>query len=257
MHRYAAPSPEARELISELEFVWDQIKSNTASSSSSGLAHLDSPRFNQGYSSIGRQKYSERDSRLRVLSPVSQPGERRAKRQDHKQATEDGEEMQEKCEDKEIEVQEDGDRHDDDDDDDEFQEAQDSFYRDEEQQKNDLRQRRVDSAHVNDKQTRRWQRRIEQALTKMTTEIVAMRELIESRTHHQGQRKSILKWIKWLSWVILKQLLLDIAVLGLIYTWMRFRGDRRLETMVKSIWKKLSNKPLRICFLKYLPASTL
>ncbi|KAL9062208.1 MAG: hypothetical protein Q9157_009125, partial [Trypethelium eluteriae] len=28
MHKYAAQAPDARELVSELEFVWDQIKSN-------------------------------------------------------------------------------------------------------------------------------------------------------------------------------------------------------------------------------------
>jgi len=31
MHRYASATPEARELVSELEFVWDQIRSNVAS----------------------------------------------------------------------------------------------------------------------------------------------------------------------------------------------------------------------------------
>ncbi|KAK3078150.1 hypothetical protein LTS18_008320, partial [Coniosporium uncinatum] len=35
MQTYASPSPDARELVSELEFVWDQIKSNVPSSSSS------------------------------------------------------------------------------------------------------------------------------------------------------------------------------------------------------------------------------
>ncbi|KAK6354941.1 hypothetical protein TWF696_004069 [Orbilia brochopaga] len=34
MHRYAITTPDARELVSELEFVWDQIKSNQHSSSS-------------------------------------------------------------------------------------------------------------------------------------------------------------------------------------------------------------------------------
>jgi hypothetical protein len=34
MHRYASTTPEARELVSELEFVWDQIRSNVPSSSS-------------------------------------------------------------------------------------------------------------------------------------------------------------------------------------------------------------------------------
>ena len=31
MHRYASRSPDARELVAELEFVWDQVKSNVSS----------------------------------------------------------------------------------------------------------------------------------------------------------------------------------------------------------------------------------
>ena len=31
MHQYASRSPEARELITELEFVWEQVKSNVSS----------------------------------------------------------------------------------------------------------------------------------------------------------------------------------------------------------------------------------
>jgi hypothetical protein len=32
MHEYASQTPEACELVAELEFVWDQIKFNAASS---------------------------------------------------------------------------------------------------------------------------------------------------------------------------------------------------------------------------------
>ncbi|KAI9799533.1 MAG: hypothetical protein M1825_004459 [Sarcosagium campestre] len=34
MHKYASTTPDARELVSELEFVWEQIKSNAATSAS-------------------------------------------------------------------------------------------------------------------------------------------------------------------------------------------------------------------------------
>src|SRR5690349_9423073 len=52
MRKYASPSPDARELVSELEFVWDQVKSNVPSSSSSplhthggvGLVAMDPPQ---------------------------------------------------------------------------------------------------------------------------------------------------------------------------------------------------------------------
>ncbi|CAE7195006.1 hypothetical protein PTNB73_08518 [Pyrenophora teres f. teres] len=49
MHKYASPSPDSRELVAELEFVWDQVKSNVPSSSSSSpLRTLD--HIQSGYS---------------------------------------------------------------------------------------------------------------------------------------------------------------------------------------------------------------
>ncbi|KAI5852154.1 acyl CoA binding protein-domain-containing protein [Tricharina praecox] len=39
MHRYASATPEARELVSELEFVWDQIRSNVPSTHSQSYGH--------------------------------------------------------------------------------------------------------------------------------------------------------------------------------------------------------------------------
>ncbi|RMZ67290.1 acyl binding [Pyrenophora seminiperda CCB06] len=49
MHKFASPSPDSRELVAELEFVWDQVKSNVPSSSSSSpLRTLD--HVQPGYS---------------------------------------------------------------------------------------------------------------------------------------------------------------------------------------------------------------
>ena len=59
MHTYASPSPDSRELVAELEFVWDQVKSNVPSSSSS------SPSAQQTLEQVGmhlsgRDRYSRR-----------------------------------------------------------------------------------------------------------------------------------------------------------------------------------------------------
>jgi hypothetical protein len=59
MHAYASPSPDSRELVAELEFVWDQVKSNVPSSSSS------SPSAQQTLEQVGmhlsgRDSYSRR-----------------------------------------------------------------------------------------------------------------------------------------------------------------------------------------------------
>lgn len=56
MHKYAITLTEARELVSELEFVWDQIKSNSASSSSSSpgqLARSQGQQMPPSHASIG------------------------------------------------------------------------------------------------------------------------------------------------------------------------------------------------------------
>lgn len=249
MHRYAAPTPEARELISELEFVWDQIKSNTASSSSSSPVQMGMSHHLQShhdYESIGHRisrpneneigRYSGRDSRLRVLSPVSQPEEGMMRRRDYVQMPE-------------THINKDDD---DDDDEEEFQEARDSFYGDEEPNEGELPQRHGDSEIDRDRQNRRWRRRVEQALTKMTTEIAAMREFMESRAHRNSRRRNIWLWLKWLVWVSIRQLCWDLAILGVLCIWMRIRGNRWLEDRLKSFWNELKKRLANTRVLRYL-----
>lgn len=95
MHKYASPSPDSRELVAELEFVWDQVKSNVPSSSSSSPLRT-SDHITPGYSQhelgqSGRaamnssndmdrprnepQHSERRDVPLRVKSPMSQSEE--------------------------------------------------------------------------------------------------------------------------------------------------------------------------------------
>lgn len=94
MHKYASPSPDSRELVAELEFVWDQVKSNVPSSSSSSPLR-NSDHIQSGYSQheLGesrraamdmstpirptqetpiRDHHQERDAPLRIKSPMSQ-----------------------------------------------------------------------------------------------------------------------------------------------------------------------------------------
>ncbi|KAJ4989062.1 Autophagy-related protein 37 [Stagonosporopsis vannaccii] len=64
MHQYASPSPDSRELVAELEFVWDQVKSNVPSSSSSSpLQTLDQvgTGMSASYSALERQRQREDD----------------------------------------------------------------------------------------------------------------------------------------------------------------------------------------------------
>ncbi|KAH6642385.1 acyl CoA binding protein-domain-containing protein [Boeremia exigua] len=87
MHQYASPSPDSRELVAELEFVWDQVKSNVPSSSSSSpLQTIDQvgTGMSASYSALERQRgskdpdeYSDQneDQPLQIKSPMSQSEE--------------------------------------------------------------------------------------------------------------------------------------------------------------------------------------
>ena len=90
MHKYASQTDEAKQLVEELEFVWDQIKSNSQHSSSensSPLQHLErsgymrSERSAEGHgmtssSAAAMDNTNSGASRpLRILSPVSQADE--------------------------------------------------------------------------------------------------------------------------------------------------------------------------------------
>lgn len=296
MHRYASQTPEARELVVELEFVWDQIKYNASSSSSSSPQHAVgipslSRHQDSSYGSIGGrlaqspETYERpnlrgddgRDSRLRVLSPVSQPDEEEYYRRQRRRSTDDAED------------QEDPDEEDDDEENEEFEEARDSLYevadhastntdtntgtdrtsshRHQHQNHPDHhsdasinsgsgldsnRHSRRDSHDPTKPQDSRWRRRVEQALTKMTAEIAAVREQMESRTLAHRRRSGLWAWLKWILWVIMRQIIWDLALLGGLLIVMRMRGDRRVEDRLRTGWSKLKARLGRVKLLKQM-----
>ncbi|TPR02124.1 WD domain, G-beta repeat family protein [Aspergillus niger] len=196
MHNYASQTAEARELVAELEFVWDQIKSNPSSSSMSSSQEpgspvasaavsmrdharlqpqssnrLTRPEYEQLLANTARGRGSER---LRVLSPEEY---------DH-------------------------DHH-----------------------HHDTLSRRRPPPPPDD--SKRWRRTVEQALTTMTAEIAAVREQLEARALAHRRRTGLWAWLKWLVWVAARQIMVDLALLGMLLIWMRLRGDRRLEEKLK------------------------
>ena len=331
MHRHASQTSEARELVAELEFVWDQIKANV-SSSSSGSARggkgggdggsafsspvrpvvvppsLASPQQQQmqvqrqhlqaqrGFGSIGgrlaqpsyedmvaianasagrRGDVRESSSRLRVLSPVSQPDEMYQRRGSGMRMRSDGEGDRGSQEEEEEEEDEDEDE------DEEFEEAQDTLYDDDDDNENDQHiSDEQEEADSNDRQSsspsslqqqqhsktkapssspprgrkpapknknkttdpRRWRRRVEQALTNMTAEVAAVREQMETRAIHHRRRSSAWAWLKWLAWVTLRQVIWDLAILGMLLIWMRIKGDRRVEEKLKAGWSEVKRR---------------
>ncbi|KAA8651877.1 hypothetical protein EYZ11_004188 [Aspergillus tanneri] len=280
MHRYASQTPEARELASELEFVWDQIKSNTSasvasssmSSSSSnsaknpvGVLPLSQSQTQSRYGSIGgRLARSEYDhlvatargnSKLRVLSPVSQPEEvyrrgshghlgSRPMRDDMEDAEEEEEEEEEYAE-AQDNLSEDNDDNDDDTHDD-HHEADVNRSRGSHAISESSDARESSPQHSSPgRQNRRWRRRVEQALTKMTAEIAAVREQMEARALAHRRRTSVWAWLKWLVWGAFRQILWDLTLLGMMLIWMRMRGDRRLEEKLRMGWSELKSRLAR------------
>lgn len=300
MHRYASQTPEARELVSELEFVWDQIKYNASSSSSSsplnavGVPPLSGHR-GSSYGSIGgrlagsSESYERRnpraennghDSRLRVLSPVSQPEE---------------EEYYRRRSTNEMEDEGPADEDEDEDEDEEYEEARDSLYEDADHASTDtdtgtgtgtgtdrtssrqhrhhpgasidsgsaldsnrhsyshshshshLRRDSQDAPHPKDS---RWRRRVEQALTKMNAEIAAVREQMEARTLAHRRRSGVWAWLKWILWTAVRQIIWDLALLGVLLIWMRMRGDRRVEDRLRTGWSEVKARLSRFKLLR-------
>ncbi|KAL9617381.1 MAG: hypothetical protein Q9160_007831 [Pyrenula sp. 1 TL-2023] len=217
MKVYAVGTRESRELVAELEFVWEQVRNNTsAEGSGSGNGSGDSPpRVGMG----GRG-----DGRLRVLSPVSQGG---SGRRGEIIEGEDRELLRYRASDEE-EVDE------------EYTSASEQQHQP--QSHNNLDRRRTAGYRIP------WRRTIEHALTNITAEIAALREQMEdsrvfpppnSPTRLQkGRLARMLAWMRWLVWIAIRQLAIDALVLALIVLWGRWRGNRGAEDTIRSIWER-------------------
>lgn len=266
MHQYASQTPEARELVVELEFVWDQIKSNPSSSSSSsplqsvGVPPLPQHSFPSISGRLARNNYVDSimarngmsDSRLRVLSPVSQPDARYQSRGSEVDAED------EEDDDGEVYAEAQDDLYDDDDDDSTRQEKSISDDEDEEAaealRRNNHRTGR-DSGKPQD--SSKWRRRVEQALTNMTAEIAAVREQMEVRAVARRRRSKLWAWLKWIVWVALRQIIWDLAILGMLLIYMRLRGDRRVEDKLKVGWSEVKTRLSKLRFLRRTPRTPL
>jgi len=209
MHKYASTTPDARSLVSELEFVWDQIKSNPSSSSSSSpLQTLGVPPHLQqqpSYASIGGgggggAAQGEEQDGMRVLSPISQGDEQ------------------------ELEENE------------QFDDARDGTYEGGDDPGRVVETKKGDEGFDYEARNRKWRRRVEQALVKMTAEVAALREQLESRSGYGGRRRrGLWAWMLWLVWVTIRHVVLDAVVLGILVVWFRRKGDKRLEQAIRMV----------------------
>jgi hypothetical protein len=217
MHQYASPSQDSRELVAELEFVWDQVKSNIDSSSYS--SQYSPPRKGQSGKGKGRaeEEDEDKDGLLQMRSPMSQS--------------------------EEEELEEQGD---------EFVDAPDSQYNADSvpaaydagvqanltpvppepytSSKSNALIPKPTSPPAESAADQKWRKRVEQAIVKMTAEIAALREQLEARRLFSHSRKyTFFRFLFRLVWGTMKHVALDFLILGIVLLWMRRKKDRRLE----------------------------
>ncbi len=221
MKVYAAGTAEARELVEELEFVWNQIRSQSGSEESlRNTAHSGAEAGAAELATGG-----EGEGRLRVLSPaVSKGGS--------------GEVIE--GEDASIPELEAPDNNSADE-----EEIRDAASSSERNPQFPLDRRRQPSPS-----TRKWQRQIETVLTKINVEMAALREQIDELNSSSylrsgysiGRRKGvgrILSWMRWILWIAVRQMAFDGLVLGLLLLWGSWRGDDRFERWITRRWTQL------------------
>ncbi|KAL9630994.1 MAG: hypothetical protein Q9164_006130 [Protoblastenia rupestris] len=205
MHRYATTTPEARELVAELEFVWDQIKTNSASSSASSPDQKARSQALQqasvsGYG-ISRAQRTEGDG-LQLLRPLSEEDE--------------------------------GEEHDPD----EIDQTCPGAFEDD-----DAISAAIDRPLLSDLdvRNRKWRKRVEQALVKMTVEIAALREQIVARgLRDRRRRNGVWAWMIWFVWASMRHLLVDATLLAVLILWSRKTGNGRIERNLQMLlyWVK-------------------
>ena len=214
MKVYAAGTAEARELVDELEFVWNQIRSQSGSEESLRNTARSGAGAGAGEPATGGHV----EGRLRVISP-----------------DESGEVVEgEDASIPEPEVPDDD-------------SADDENIRDAANNSERNPQCPVDRRSQPSASTRKWQRQVETALTKISTEMAALREQIDelnSSSYHRsrsgiGRRKGVkrvLSWMRWILWIAVRQLAVDGLVLGLLLLWGWGRGDDRYQRWFTRRW---------------------
>ncbi|KAK6521047.1 hypothetical protein TWF506_001280 [Arthrobotrys conoides] len=327
MHRFAITTPDAKELVAELEFVWDQIKSNETSSSSSTTAAPQQQQQQALLSSAATTPRRQPSSGLshsqnisatglQILPPMSPTEEGRR----FTNFPPVGMGVQ-------TDSEETGNRPDtgdDDEDEDEHYETMDEF--DENGlpkvtvinepvgfkeggstgnlirsintqtavggggsgvESDILRQKKQHSKHLSSSQFTttkkslaalsstgsmprtnpqqqpvngqtprenahytRWKQRVEVALTKMTAEVAALREQLDVARNlntsgvnlSRGRLNWIRRWIGWGVWTVLKHIVIDAILIGVLVVWMRKRGDKRVEGVLGLLGGFLSER---------------
>ena len=222
MHKYASTTPESRELVAELEFVWDQIKSNSVASTTSsplggqadrsssllGLPPSQSHRQQQmhpSYASIGPGTAKEDTAGgagLRMLRPVSDGD-------GDSEENETGDQANGACQ---------------------------TYFLDSrpDDAVGDPDAGAPSQSRDYEVRNRKWRKRIERTLMKMTIEIAALREQLEAKGHGaRGRKMGTRMWMWMVSFALaaVKHLVIDALLVGLWMFWVG-KGDERMRSAI-------------------------
>jgi hypothetical protein len=206
MHKYASATLDARELVSELEFVWDQIRSNVPSTHTHSI----------------------------IAGAPFSPDPDHDHDHDH---------------DPEPDRDHDHDHENDNDNDQVLGIVSPNPYGDEVD-------RGTATAEETDARTpreRAWRQRVEKALAKMTTEVAGLREQLESRRAAERRRngyyyyygdngggsnaRRVWMWVLWATYTVVRHLAVEAVFWGIVFLWMRRRGDRRAEESLRVVMR--------------------
>ncbi|KAK4205611.1 putative fatty acid binding protein [Triangularia verruculosa] len=200
MHRYAN-TPNALELVAELEFVWSQVKSNDPSSAGSSSGQSGGEQvareqkggiagFTHGVMRRFRNTEGGADAPMKVLTPMSEPDESEARMA-------------------ELAGEEDGESG---------EGGSGSGY----------------ARRNGDKRSKRMER----AIVRLSAEIAALREQIATgREWRTRKDRGFGAWVSWGFWGVVKHFTVDLLVLVLLLIWMRKRRDRRFEDHVRGLFR--------------------
>lgn len=199
MHRYAN-TPNALELVGELEFVWAQVKSN--SGGGGGGSENGGGSGSVSASSAGQQQQQQQQVRrfqqprsgtegpMRVLSPMSEQDESERRMVLEEGDGEEGE-----------------------------GEGMGGGY---------------------DKRGDQRSRRMERAIVRLSAEVAALREQIATgREWRSRKERSPGAWVGWGFWLLAKHLAADLIILFFLVVWFRRRKERRFEDNVRGALRVL------------------
>lgn len=211
---------EARELVSELEFVWDQVNSNNNKDSNTTNNNGD-PLSSSLSSSSSFQPVAQSLTTSFPAAALAVP---------QISSTEDNQDNPPM---RDLSPS----SHNDDDDDDENEEGEERFDDALEVSYDTINNVPAEAPPISaatqdvESHERNWRQRVEKAFGKMTTEIAALRERIENNQRlydsigsNRGRSKTIWTWMKWLFGIVVKHLMFDALVLFVMLFWLRKRG---------------------------------